>query len=124
MTYGDLRRMRQSAPPVCILDKVRSVVRLLIPSGRAEIETVAEKLNISVRTLQRELNADGSWFREVVRKARFACAVRLVAETELPLEDIASNVGYSDPSNFTRAFRSAAGMPPSAYRAIRKPMMG
>jgi AraC-like DNA-binding protein len=119
VTYGDLRRMARSIPPRSTSDKISSVVRLLIPNGHAEIETVAKKLNVSVRTLQRELNRDGLRFRDVVQQARFEQAVRLVAETQLPLDDIATQMGYSDPSNFTRAFRNAAGMPPSAYRRFQ-----
>jgi AraC-like DNA-binding protein len=118
VTFGDLRRMVMSPPPRSTAEKARSIVQLRARSGCPDIETVAAELNTSVRTLQRELGQDGTRFRDVVQQARFSQAVRLVAETCRPFEDISREIGYSDPANFTRAFQHASGMPPSVYRKL------
>lgn len=120
VAFGDLRRMVRSSPPRSKLEKVASVVNVLIRSERPEIVTVTEKLNTSVRTLRRELNRDGMRFRDVVGQALFDHAVRLVIETPLPFEDIAREIGHGDSANFTRAFRRASGMPPSVYRTLHR----
>jgi AraC-like DNA-binding protein len=120
VTFGDLRRMAMSRPPRTTADKARSVVALRIPNSSPNIETIAAELNTSVRTLQRELSRDGMRFRDVVQRARYDQAVRLVAETHRPFQDIAREIGYSDPANFTRAFQHASGMPPSAYRKLHR----
>jgi AraC-like DNA-binding protein len=118
VTFGDLRRMAMSLPPRTTVEKARSIVDLRVRNGSATIETIAAELNTSVRTLQRELGRNRMRFRDLVQRARFAQAVRLVAETHRTFEDIACEIGYSDPANFTRAFQRASGMPPSAYRKL------
>ncbi len=48
---------------------------------------------------------------------RMTRAKSLLAETDLPVTQIASRVGYSSTSHFTRAFRQATGLTPKAFRA-------
>lgn len=49
-------------------------------------------------------------------------ARRLLAETKLPIKDVAAMLGYNSAGYFTRAFQRAAGVTPSAFR--RKPAQG
>jgi AraC-like DNA-binding protein len=118
VTFGDLRRIALSTPPRNTAEKARRIVELGVQSGSIDIESVASKLSTSVRTLQRELSRDGISFRDVVQRARFGQAIRLIVETCRPLEDIAREIGYSDPANFSRAFHRASAMSPSAYRML------
>jgi AraC-like DNA-binding protein len=120
VTFGDLRRIAISTPPRSTAEKARSIVELRVRTGGCDIESVAAKLSISVRTLQRELNRDGMSFRDVVQRARFGQAVRLIVETCRPLEEIAREIGYSDPANFSRAFQRASAMSPSVYRMLHR----
>ncbi len=55
----------------------------------------------------------GSW----VRERRLAEARRLLLETRLPVAEVGARVGYPDPTNFARVFRSAHGLAPGAWRA-------
>jgi AraC-like DNA-binding protein len=48
---------------------------------------------------------------------RMEAARRLLTTTDLPVQEVARQVGYDDPLYFSRVFRSAAGCPPTAYRA-------
>jgi AraC family transcriptional regulator len=41
-----------------------------------------------------------------------------LANTELPLADIALAAGFCDQSHFTRTFRRVIGVAPSQYRAF------
>lgn len=52
-------------------------------------------------------------------RTRLRHAARLLAEPELPITQIAYSVGFNDLSNFTRTFRRATGVTPTAYRARR-----
>lgn len=47
-------------------------------------------------------------------------AERLLRESDLPVSDIASNVGYSSPSKFGEAFKKAYGFLPSEYRKMHR----
>jgi AraC-like DNA-binding protein len=52
-------------------------------------------------------------YAEEVRMRR---ARRLLAETDLPVREIATRLGYEDPLYFSRVFRKVVGLPATAYR--------
>ncbi len=58
----------------------------------------------------------GENFGAAVHRARLAMAGELLRTTELPVEEIAAEVGYGNLSSFYRSFKSAAGLTPAAYR--------
>ena len=49
-------------------------------------------------------------------RLRTARAQSLLAETDLSISEICSQVGYSSPSHFTKAFRQATGLTPRGFR--------
>jgi AraC family transcriptional regulator, activator of mtrCDE len=53
-----------------------------------------------------------------VQRVRLRLGAQLLSTTDLPIKVIASSVGYSSRSCFLRAFRSAYGADPTAFRAI------
>jgi AraC-like DNA-binding protein len=84
--------------------------------GYPHVTRGAEIARTSVRTLQRRLAAAGFSYSEVVDRARFDVASRLLAETDASSIQIAQATAYSDPSHFARAFRRIAGVSPREYR--------
>ena len=48
-------------------------------------------------------------------RTRLRRAARLLAEGELPVTEVALEVGFADLSNFVRTFRRAAGTPPARF---------
>jgi AraC-like DNA-binding protein len=87
------------------------------PAGYPGLETVAERLCVSSRTLKRRLQEHGASFQSLLDEARKRDSIRLLADSVLSVEQVAQRVGYSDPANFTRAFRKWTGTTPSRYRA-------
>ena len=57
---------------------------------------------------------------EFIQEFRLKFAARLLKTTELPVKTIAVTVGYSSRSYFSRAFRAAYAMDPSAYREANR----
>jgi AraC-like DNA-binding protein len=49
-------------------------------------------------------------------RSRLRHAARLLADNDLPITDVAYEVGFADLSNFVRTFHRAAGVPPRAFR--------
>ena len=47
-------------------------------------------------------------------------ASEYLVETPLPLQEVSTLLGYSDPGNFTHAFKRWAGTSPSAFRLARR----
>jgi AraC family transcriptional regulator len=52
----------------------------------------------------------------VVAEARVAIAIRWISEGETSLTEISGRLGYSNPENFSRAFRRVTGVAPRAYQ--------
>jgi AraC family transcriptional regulator len=54
-----------------------------------------------------------------VQRRRIARASSLLKNSPLPIDAIASSVGFNGSMQFARAFREIMGMPPSKYRVMR-----
>jgi AraC-like DNA-binding protein len=94
-------------------------VRLLIlarPGYFPDIEYVAEKMGMSTRTLRRRLQNESSSFRELLEEIRYGLAREYLANTQLPMEEISSLLGYTESGNFSHAFRRWSGVSPSVWR--------
>ncbi|HEP8705907.1 TPA: AraC family transcriptional regulator ligand-binding domain-containing protein [Pseudomonas aeruginosa] len=89
-----------------------SLLRERVPDTTA----VAEQLAISPRTLLRRLREEGTTFGTLLEAVRSERAERLLQGSDLPLVRIARQLGYSDLSSFSRAFKRARGAPPSSLR--------
>ncbi len=83
------------------------------------IEWFGDMLGMSKRTLQRNLKTRGLIFKDLKESARFEKAKQLLIETPLSVQEVSWQLGYTDLSNFNRAFRRWAGMTASKYRKIK-----
>lgn len=107
-----LERMGSSA----LLDIVAEQVLAQVVGGSVSIEGAAHALDTSVRTLQRQLNREGSDFRSVTSAVRIRRALELLRGSNRSISDISVELGYSAPAHFTRAFGKATGQSPHDYR--------
>jgi len=103
--------------PEDFLSSLYRLTESLLVAGSCRIEWAAAAAGTSVRTLQRRLAESGVTFRRIVGDTRVRTASRWLASTEKPVLEIALDLGYENPSNFTRAFRRRAGMSPQQYRS-------
>lgn len=69
------------------------------------IDTVADELGTSVRTLRRRLAAEGTSFREIHDGLRRDLALRFLQKKGATVEEVAFALGFSDAANFRHAFR-------------------
>ena len=81
-----------------------------------KLEQVASKLHLSGRTFKRRLHDHGTTFQDVLDRVRMVQAKRLLTESKRSVEAIAMMLGYSDASNFSRAFKRLQGVTPARYR--------
>jgi AraC-like DNA-binding protein len=82
------------------------------------LETCAEYADISPRSLQRQLKAEGVTFFQLVDRWRFRRALQKLADPKLPLAEIARSLGYSDAPYFVRAFKRWTETTPHLYRQL------
>jgi AraC-like DNA-binding protein len=71
---------------------------------------------MSSRALQRGLKQEGQSFRELLEGTRRDLAKKFLAQPELSLTDVCYLLGFSDQSNFTKAFKRWTGETPTRYR--------
>ncbi|MDP2226290.1 MAG: AraC family transcriptional regulator [Moraxellaceae bacterium] len=101
-------------------EPLRLRVRAALQAGAAGYptpEVIARSLHLTPRTLRRRLRDEGSSYQALLEEARRRDSSELLARPELDIREISAWLGYADPANFTRAFRSWTGTTPSAWRA-------
>ncbi len=100
-------------------DVVKSAIAVSLSGDGPMIKRVAQRLNVSVRTLQRRLQEGGTSYTKLVDEIRFKLACHLLDAPRTSITDVAAAVGYGDPSSFSRIFARWSGMQPNAYRRLR-----
>ena len=82
-------------------------------------EEVAEALHSTTHTLRRRLKDEGHSFQEIKDSVRRETALDLLNNSELSVQDIAEQLGFSEAAAFIRAFKKWTGIAPAAYRESR-----
>ncbi len=95
---------------------VRKAIYLMLPAGRATCKAIAQGLGLSVRTMQRELYADGVTFKQLLDDVRRDLVRRYLSNPRHSLGDVAAMLGYSSQSAFTRWFGAQFDCPPNVWR--------
>ena len=96
---------------------MRRTILLLLPSGRCSAEQVADHLGVVCRTVQRRLAERGQSFSSMVNEIRTELATRHVIESDRPLTEVATLLGFSAPSGFSRWYHVQFGCSPKESRA-------
>jgi AraC-like DNA-binding protein len=99
-----------------LLSRLRRLL-LARPGDFPNLDSAASALHTSGRSLRRHLSAAGTNYQQVLDEVRKRLALQYLETTHLPLFEIALLLGFSDPSNFRRAFRKWTGRAPKDYRA-------
>ncbi len=102
------------------LQKVHDAICENAAVGEYGAAALAEKLHLSLRSLQRLVGQHGKELREMLEDVREANAKRLLANSDLSVDAIAQLLGYSDDRAFRRSFKRWAGQSPSQYRDTLK----
>ncbi len=97
-------------------DQVLEILVSYLGQEDLGVELISEICGLSPRTLQRRLTLEHTTLSELLDRARFEAATRLLMETELDLVDIGMTAGYRNHSSFSRAFRRWAGTTPRDFR--------
>ncbi len=118
-------RCRRNVEIICGAKSATSVqIRELIEETRdfsMNMDTAAEALHVSGRTLRRRLQGEGNTFQGIVAHVRMNMAVDYLANSDYLVEEIAFKLGYSDQSTFTHAFKRWTGASPTDYRSRSNP---
>jgi AraC-like DNA-binding protein len=100
---------------------VREHLTALSGGQAPQLQDIAGLLNTSERTLKRRLHQEGTSFRELAIAVRRAKAETLIAAGRLSMTEIAAELGYSDLSTFSQAFKRWTGTAPSLAKPSGQP---
>jgi AraC-like DNA-binding protein len=98
-----------------LVEKVRQALAEHPELGR-NADDLAASLNLSSRTLHRQLSEEGASLQQLKDSVRQERARSLLLRTAKPLKLIAAEVGFQNEKSFIRAFKSWTGQSPEAFR--------
>lgn len=116
--------LRQRALHITVLQYRRD--RLLVPQVRQALaahperghsaEGIAAALNVSARTLHRQLKEEGASLQQLKDEVRCNCARDLLHRSTKPVKQVAAAAGFRNEKSFIRAFRQWTGVSPAEFR--------
>ena len=99
-----------------IIHQVKATILMVLHDGGISAVKVSEELNMSRRTLLRRLKAENTTFIEILTEVRRELAMKYIRDSHLTLTELSFQLGFSEMSSFSRAFKSWTGQAPAAYR--------
>ena len=127
-----LQQMLTHALPLTVLQYRRD--RLLVQRVRQTLaaqpqltrnaEDLAALLNVSARTLHRQLKEEGATLQALKDEVRRDRAMALLHRTDRPIKQVADAAGFQNEKSFARAFKDWTGQSPSEFRRQSTPSVG
>lgn len=99
-------------------DLVSRICHMLLstPGEFPRLDMVAERLSIGTRTLRRRLRSLGTSYQKILDDVKKQLAMEYLQTTTLSVQEISDLLGYSEVTNFRRAFVKWADISPYQYR--------
>ncbi|GAB3113437.1 AraC family transcriptional regulator [Aestuariicella hydrocarbonica] len=119
-TLEEILKLRQGSSENQWLNTLRNHIIDSLNQGAPAIEDIADKMHMSRRTLQRKVSQEGITFKDLVENTRQELATNYLSASDMPLQDIAFLLGYSDINSFNRAFKRWTQHTPHEYRTLRR----
>ncbi|MCB1700747.1 MAG: AraC family transcriptional regulator [Pseudomonadales bacterium] len=130
-TEHSLREFLRTAPyQLLIMDsdpdsnslsmQVKAMMGHDFSAGFPGFETISSALGISAPTLRRRLRREGTTFQQLKDEARCEASILWLDRPELSINEVALQMGFTDPSAFHRSFKKWTGETPGQFRAGRR----
>jgi AraC-like DNA-binding protein len=101
-----------------LVEKVRQTLAEH-PEHSRNADDLAAWLNLSARTLHRQLKEEGASLQQLKDAVRRETAMDLLLRTQRPIKQIAAEVGFQNEKSFMRAFKGWTGQTPDEFRSAR-----
>lgn len=106
----------ETLDPRKVASQVRQLLVSLLPSGKADQDLVSSRLNRSTSTLQRQLKGEDTSYRVVLESTQRRLAETYLRDKKHSHAQIAYLLGFSDQSNFSRAFKRWTSSSPGKFQ--------
>jgi AraC-like DNA-binding protein len=105
--------MKKAPADPLMTSQVKRVLHELLRNDEGNVETVAKRLGLTSRSLQRRLKDESTTFNVIREDVRRELAQRYLQDG-LAIAEISFLLGFSEPSAFFRAFKRWTGTTPRA----------
>jgi AraC-like DNA-binding protein len=112
--------MESSADANNLSAQVKAMIGHDFSEGFPSFETISSALNMSAPTLRRRLKREGTTFQQLKDEARCEAAKLCLERPDLSINEVAMQMGFTDPSAFHRSFKKWTGQTPGQFRAGRR----
>lgn len=102
--------------PTEFTDGLRLILELHLDEADLKADQVAGLLGTSRQSLQRKLKANGTTLSVEVTELKKQRAAHDLTHSTKTVVEIATSVGFRNPTSFARAFKSWTGQSPQQYR--------
>jgi AraC-like DNA-binding protein len=99
-----------------LIKDIKVIIKEQLCEQGSSQQNAANKMNISVRNLQRKLKTAGMSYQKILDSVRKDEALKHMADENITLHEIAFLVGYTETSAFFKAFKRWTGYTPGEYR--------
>lgn len=118
-------QLDRALAPWSLVARVRAVLADQLPWGPPRLSALCATLQVSPRSLQRQLAQQGQSYAQVLDAVRRERAEHLLRHTDDSMLAVAMQVGYGEAASFSHAFRAWFGCSPQQYRQhLRSPQPG
>ena len=114
-----IRQLGDTGAEGSLLARARQTILATLHLGEPALEEIASSLGLSEWALQRKLREHGASFTQLVDQIRQETAMAHLKQQDLSVTQLASRLGYSETSAFSRAFKRWFGLSPRQWRSAR-----
>ena len=108
--------MAEFKQAMSLVPQIKNALRVAIKTGFPNKNDIADRFNMTPRTLQRRLGQENVSYQQLLNEVRLELAEDYLRNTSLSLHDIAQKLGFSEPRSFHRSFKNWTGKTPGEYR--------
>jgi AraC-like DNA-binding protein len=117
LEQAEARLARLRCEPT-LVERLKTQILAELVAGTVALPHIARRLGMSERTLRRRLEQENRSFRTLVDEAR-QCRAEQLLRANRSVTEVAHELGFSESSAFSRAFRRWRGQPPQQFRTHR-----
>ena len=96
--------------------QLSKVIAQSLQTGRFHQQDIANSFDISVKTLQRRLTAEGVTYQNILDNTRLNLAKEYLSSNDLSMNQISAELGFKEPSSFYRWFNKLTQQAPGEFR--------
>lgn len=116
-TQGDkIQPIEVQSPDDKLMERIMRVINENLSNPNLTVEMITTEVGISRVHLHRKLKElTNQTTRDFIRNIRLKQAAELLSKKRYTIAEVADLTGFTNPNNFSTAFKDLYGMPPSMY---------